>query len=83
MDEKTDNKGGKYLVFSAFSTEKDGDIFEYTWVRFIRFAPEHEAFLIPKGKIHINGILEISIYRDKINLGCRVEEISEWVKQDA
>lgn len=83
VDEKTDKNGGKYLIFSAFSTEKDGDIFEYTWVRFIRFAPEHEAFLIPKGKIHINGILEISIYQDKINLGCRVEEISEWVKQDA
>lgn len=83
VDEKTDKKGKKYLIFSAFSTEKDGDVFEYTWVRFIRFAPEHEAFLIPKGKIHINGILEISIYRDKINLGCRVEEIGEWAKQDA
>lgn len=83
VDEKTDKKGRKYLIFSAFSTEKDGDVFEYTWVRFIRFAPEHEAFLTPKGKIHINGTLEISIYQDKINLGCRVEEISEWVRQDA
>ena len=83
VDEKTDKKGRQYLIFSAFSTEKDGDAFEYTWVRFIRFAPEHEAFLIPKEKIHINGPLEISTYQDKINLGCRVEEISEWVKQDA
>lgn len=83
VDEKTDKKGRKYLIFSAFSTEKDGDVFEYTWVRFIRFAPEHEAFLVPKGKIHIKGTLEISIYQDKINLGCRVEEISEWVRQDA
>jgi len=83
VNEKTDKKGRQYLIFSAFSTEKDGDIFEYTWVRFIRFAPENEAFLVPKGKIHINGTLEISIYQDKINLGCRVEEISEWVKQDA
>lgn len=83
VDEKTDKKGRQFLIFSAFSTEKDGDTFEYTWVRFIRFAPEHEAFLIPKEKIHINGPLEISTYQDKINLGCRVEEISEWVKQDA
>lgn len=83
VDEKTDKKGRKYLIFSAFSTEKDGDAFEYTWVRFIRFAPEQETFLVPKGKIHINGILEISIYQDKINLGCRVEEVSEWVKQEA
>lgn len=83
VDEKTDKKGRQYLIFSAFSTEKDGDVFEYTWVRFIQFAPEHEAFLIPKGKIHVNGILELSIYQDKINLGCRAEDVSEWVKQDA
>ncbi|MBP8167176.1 MAG: single-stranded DNA-binding protein [Bacteroides sp.] len=83
VDEKMDKKGRQYLIFSAFSTEKDGDVFEYTWVRFIRFSPEHEAFLTPKGKVHINGTLEISIYQDKINLGCRVEEISEWVRQDA
>lgn len=83
VDEKMDKKGRQYLIFSAFSTEKDGDVFEYTWVRFIRFSPEHEAFLAPKGKVHINGTLEISIYQDKINLGCRVEDVSEWVKQDA
>lgn len=65
VDEKTDKKGRQYLIFSAFSTEKDGDVFEYTWVRFIRFSPEHEAFLTPKGKVHINGTLEISITRIK------------------
>ena len=58
VDEKTDKKGRQYLIFSVFSTEKDGDIFEYTWVRFIRFAPEHEAFLTPKGKVHINRTLQ-------------------------
>lgn len=83
VDEKTDKKGRQYLIFSAFSTEKNGDVFEYTWVRFIRFAPEHETFLVPKGKIHVNGTLELSIYQDKIILGCRVEEVSEWVRQEA
>lgn len=83
VDKKTDKRGRSYLIFSAFSTEKIGDIFEYTWVRFIRFAPEQESFLVPKGKIHINGTLEISIYQNKINLGCRAEEVSEWVKPEA
>lgn len=83
VDEKTDKKGRQYQIFSAFSTEKDGETFKYTWVRFIRFSPEHEAFLVPKGKIHIKGILEISVYQDKINLGCRAEEVSEWAKQEA
>ena len=40
-------------------------------------------FLVPKGKIHIIGALEISIYQDKINLGCRAEEVREWVKPEA
>ncbi len=80
---KTDKKGRQYLIFSAFSTEKGGDTFEYTWVRFIRFSPEQEAFLIPKGKVHIHGALEITIYQNTINLGCVVEKVSEWTRQEA
>ena len=80
--EKTDKKGGKYLVFSAFSTEKDGDAFAFTWVRFIRFSAEREAFLVPKTGITAKGKLELSAYLDKLNIACRVEELAEWVKKE-
>ncbi len=82
VEEKTDKKGRKYLVFSAFSTEKNGDSFEFTWVRFVRFSPERETFLIPKGKVHVDGALGISFYQDRLILNCKVETISEWVKVD-
>lgn len=82
VEEKTDKKGGKYLVFSAFSTEKDGDAFAFTWVRFIRFSTEREAFLAPKTGITAKGKLELSAYLDKLNIACRVEELAEWVKKE-
>lgn len=82
VEEKTDKKGGKYLVFSAFSTEKDGEAFAFTWVRFVRFSVEREPFLTHKSRIIVKGKLELSAYLDKINIGCRVSELSEWVKQE-
>ena len=82
VEEKTDKKGGKYLVFSAFSTEKDGETFAFTWVRFIRFSAERETFLAPKTGITAKGKLELSSYLDKLNIACRVEELAEWVKKD-
>ena len=82
VEEKTDKKGGKYLVFSAFSTEKDGDALAFTWVRFIRFSAEREAFLVPKSGITAKGKLELTAYLDKLNIACRVEELAEWVKKE-
>lgn len=82
VEEKTTRKGKTYLTFSGFSTEKKGENFEYTWVRFVRFSPKHEPFLSPKGKIWVKGSLELSMYQEKVNLNCIVKEISEWNKQD-
>ena len=82
VEEKTDKKGGKYLVFSAFSTVNDGEAFAFTWVRFIRFSAEREAFLAPKTGITAKGKLELSAYLDKLNIACRVEELAEWVKKE-
>ena len=73
-----------YLNFHAdsvaFSTEKHEENFAFTWVRFIRFSAEKESWLQPKARICAKGVLELSIYLDKINLSCRVEEMAEWVK---
>ena len=80
VEEKTSRKGGKYYLFSAFSTEKDRENFAFTWVRFIRFSTNKDTFLVPKSGICAKGKLELSTYLDKINIGCNVEEISEWVK---
>lgn len=80
VEEKRDKRGNAYSVFSAFSTEKHEENFAFTWVRFIRFSAEKESWLQPKARICAKGMLELSVYLDKINLSCRVEEIAEWVK---
>ncbi|ERI88234.1 hypothetical protein HMPREF1981_00618 [Bacteroides pyogenes F0041] len=81
VDERTDKKGGKYVSFSAYSTEKSGDALQFTWVRFIKFNYVKEAFLEPKMKIHATGKLTVSAYNGRIDLDCRLEEIKPWERQ--
>ena len=78
---KNDKKGNPFVVFSGFSTEKIGENFEFIWVRFVRFSGDKEAFLQPKAKVNIKGTAEFGVFNDKIDISCRVSEISEWVKE--
>jgi hypothetical protein len=81
IEEKKDKKGRPFIAFNAFSAEKVQDGFEYTWVRFIRFDHEREAWLQPSMKITAKGNLELSIYNDRLNITCRFDEISEYIPQ--
>lgn len=81
VDDKTDKKGGKYVSFSAYSTEKSGDALQFTWVRFIKFDYVKDAFLEPKAKIHATGKLTVSAYNGRIDLDCRLEEVKPWERQ--
>ena len=71
IDMKNDKKGKTFLMFSAFST----------WVRFVRFSEEKEEWLQSKATIEAKGELEISVYNDRLNLGCKVAELSQWEKK--
>ena len=81
IDMKNDKKGKTFLMFSAFSAEKIGEDFAFTWVRFVRFSEEREEWLQPKATIEAKGGLEISVYNDRLNLGCKVAELSQWEKK--
>ena len=74
-------KGKNFLQFSAFSAEKVNDGFEYLWVRFLGFDREREEWLQPQTGIEAKGELELSVYNDKLNIACKVSEMSEYVKQ--
>lgn len=80
IDEKTGKNGKSFLRFSAFSAEKVNDGFEYLWVRFVGFDREREAWLQPQTAIEVKGELELSVYNDKLNIACKVSEMSEYVK---
>lgn len=81
IEMKNDKKGNAYLAFSAFSTEKVGEEFAFTWVRFVRFSPDREDWLVEKANIEAKGQLELSVYNDRLNIGCRLTELAKWDKQ--
>ena len=81
IDMKQGKNGKSFLMFSAFSAEKIGEDFAFTWVRFVRFSEEREEWLQPKATIDAKGELEISVYNDRLNLGCKVSELSLWEKK--
>lgn len=81
IDMKKDKNGKTFLMFSAFSAEKIREEFAFTWVRFVRFSEEKEEWLQSKAAIEAKGELEISAYNDRLNLGCKVAELSQWEKK--
>ncbi len=81
IDMKKDKNGKAFLMFSAFSAEKIGEEFAFTWVRFVRFVEEKEEWLQPKTTIEARGELEISVYNERLNLGCKVAKLSQWEKK--
>lgn len=80
IEEKTDKKGKNFLQFSAFSAEKVNDGFEYLWVRFFGFDCKREEWLQPQTGIEVKGDMELSVYNDKLNLSCKIAEMSAYVK---
>ena len=81
IDKKKKKNGKAFLMFSAFSAEKIGEEFAFTWVRFVRFSEEKEEWLQSKATIEAKGELEISVYNDRLNLGCKVAELNQWEKK--
>lgn len=79
IDEKKDKKDNVFKSFSAFSSDRDGDKTEFTWVRFLYFNPKDgEYFLQPNAYIQAKGELQLGVFKDEISLDCRLEEVSPW-----
>ena len=79
IEERKDKSGKPYQMFSAFSAEKVNDGFEYQWVRFFCFGKERDAWLQPGIKVDAIGEMNLSAHNGKINLSCKVEELTQYV----
>lgn len=87
-EEKSDNNGNPFLVFSAYSSEKVGDDFVSTWVNFRRF-PEKDAgietikpdWMLPKAHVSIKGDFQLESYGGKIRISSRIKNMSQWEKK--
>ncbi len=80
IDSKTTKSGKNMLVFSAYSGEKTDSGFAFTWVRFVQFDAARPDWLQPKTTIEAKGELELSVFNDRINLGCKLAELQQWEK---
>lgn len=81
LDLKEDKKGKGYLVFDAYSSDKleDGS-YSYIWVRFIRFSETLESFLADKAGVNVNGDVQLTLYKDKLNISSKINSLEEWDK---
>lgn len=84
--QKTDKNGHPFIVFSAYSVDKNGQVFQSTWVNFMRF-PEKGAdvesiipeWLHSKAHVDITGELQVSSYNGVTRLSCHVKDMAEHI----
>ena len=68
------------LIFSAYSGEKTDNSFAFTWVHFVQFDATKPDWLQAKSTLEAKGELELSIFNDRLNLGCKLAEVKPWDK---
>ena len=77
-------KKGVCRTFDAYSAEKVGeDQFSYIWVHFVDFGDDRRPWLAPKTKINAEGSLELQVFKGRVSFNCRVESLSQWVKDES
>lgn len=81
IEERKAKNGKPYTVFSAFSTEKVDNGFEYQWVRFLCFDREREEWLQPGARVEVKGAMSVAVHNGKPDLSCRAEEIVPYVAE--
>ena len=80
IEGKNDKKGNPYLTFSAFSTEKNGEEFAFTWIRFMKFGESPKEWMKPKVSIEVKGELQLGVYNNQLDIACNVSELKEYEK---
>ena len=76
-------KKGAFRHFDAYSAEKVGeDQYSYIWVHFVDFGDDQRVWMGPKTKIKAQGALELQVYKERLSINCRVDEVSKWVKDE-
>ena len=75
---------GAFRHFDAYSAEKVGeDQYSYIWVHFVDFGDDQRVWLMPKTRIKAEGELELQVFKDRVSINCRVEDLSKWVKDES
>ena len=76
---KDDKKGHPFQLFSAFSTDKDGERAEFIWVHFLNFSPVEGDFMTAGKYVDVKGDLQFGVFKEDISIECRVKEVKEAI----
>lgn len=86
FETKQDKNGKPFLVFPAYSSEKIGEGFVSTWVRFIYFPPKdgegetiQPEWMKPRGRFTAKGTFEVSVYNGEFRFSSIVKNMEEYV----
>ena len=71
-------KGKPMQSFSAFSSDKNGENYEFTWVSFINLSPIHEEYLAADKYVEVHGDLQLDVFKGELQLECKVKSIAPW-----
>ena len=78
IEEKTDKKGKDFQSFAAFSSDKEGENREFTWVSFVNFSPIHEDYFAAEKYVEVHGDLQLGIFKGELQIECKVKSIAAW-----
>lgn len=76
--EKTSKKGKAFQVFSAFSSDKNGENREFTWVNFVVLNPLQADYFAAEKYVEVHGDLRLNVYKSKLQLECNVKSVAAW-----
>ena len=84
VEVKTDKKGKPYTLFSAYSSEKDGDNITYLHLDSFTAVDTTKAdWEQAKAGINAKGDLQVGAYNDRLDLTCRITELTPWDKESS
>ena len=77
IENMTSKKGTSFKVFSAFSSDKDGENRAFTWVKFI--VGKTLDINVNAGEyVEVHGDMQLDVYKNKLQFGCRTTSVSHW-----
>lgn len=71
-------KGKDMQSFSAFSSDKEGENREFTWVNFIVLSPIHADYFAAEKYVSVVGDLQVDIFKSELQLECKVKSLEAW-----
>lgn len=78
IKELKDKKGKDFQSFAAFSSDKEGENREFTWVSFVNFSPIREDYLAAEKYVEVHGDLQLGIFKGELQIECKVKSIAAW-----